>query len=65
MTDKDLFLVFIGMMYGMGIMLIAVNLGMFPIDGPSMFTGIVSMIGGMIIFHFRYKVMERLGVKND
>jgi hypothetical protein len=63
MTNKDLILITIGMFYGMGIMLIAVNLGFFPIDGPSLFTGIVSTISAMIIFHFRDILYQKLGVK--
>lgn len=62
MTNKELFHVMTGMAYGMGIMLIAVNLGMFPIDGSSMITGIVSVITGMLLFKFDDQIMQKLGV---
>jgi hypothetical protein len=52
----------IGMLYGMGLMLITVNLGLFPIGGPSLLTGILGFLIAAILFHCRKTVYERLGV---
>lgn len=59
--ESDFINTTIGMLYGMGLMLIAVNLGLFPIDGPSLFTGIVGFIIAAILFHYRKTVCEKLG----
>lgn len=58
---KEFMIMAIGMLYGMGIMIIAVNLGFFPIGGPSLITGIVSMGTAMIAYNFRDIVYQKLG----
>jgi hypothetical protein len=58
---KEFMIMAIGMFYGMGIMLVAVNLGFFPICGPSLITGVVSMGTAIIAYNFRDIVYQKLG----